>query len=252
MLSRFNSILEKLGYHVINAPKKNDASTNQIVLKDEEVARAKLIKYYSVNTIIDVGANVGQFASAMRHSDYLGSILSFEPQESAFSQLQLASQDDKRWHVFHHALGTHKQQLELNIAGNSYSSSILDMLPAHEAYAPESKYVSKETISVDSLDNIFENLVDVGDNIFLKIDTQGYEKQVLEGAARSLHSILLIQLEMSLQPLYDNEPLFDEIYTYLTGKNFELLTVENGIRDKVTGCLLQIDGIFINKTLAGK
>lgn len=252
MLGKFNSIFGKLGYHLVNAPKQHIDHISHKVLGDEEQARTKLIKYFDVSSILDVGANVGQFAKATRLGKYSGKIFSFEPQKSAFAQLQIEAVGDKNWYIFNHALGNQKQELEINIAGNSYSSSILGMLPAHEAYAPESKYVSKETISVDSLDNIFENLVANGDNIYLKIDTQGYEKQVLEGALQSIHSILLIQIEMSLQPLYENEPSFDEIYTYLISKNFELLTVEYGIRDYVTGCLLQIDGIFINKTLADR
>jgi hypothetical protein len=83
----------------------------------------------------------------------------------------------------------------------------------------------------------------------LKIDTQGFEKNVLLGAENSLQNITLLQLEISIQPLYENEVLFVEMVNYLQDIGFDLFTLENGIRDPKSGKLLQVDGIFLNNKI---
>ena len=86
----------------------------------------------------------------------------------------------------------------------------------------------------------------------IKIDTQGYEKNVIDGATESLNNIKIIQLEMSILPLYENEILFIEMINYLDKKGFQLFSLENGFSDLTTGQLLQVDGIFVQKTFANK
>ena len=81
----------------------------------------------------------------------------------------------------------------------------------------------------------------------LKIDTQGYEKNVIDGATKSLGSIKVIQLEMSILPLYENEMLYVDMINYLDKKGFQLFSLENGFSDQHTGQLLQVDGIFVQK-----
>jgi hypothetical protein len=81
----------------------------------------------------------------------------------------------------------------------------------------------------------------------VKIDTQGYEKNVIDGATASLDKIKVFQLEMSIFPLYENEMLYLDMIQYLDNKGFQLFTLENGFSDPKTGQLLQLDGIFVNK-----
>lgn len=94
---------------------------------------------------------------------------------------------------------------------------------------------------------LFENYCEPNDVVMLKIDTQGFEKNVLEGARKSLEKITILQLEMSIEPLYEKEILFVEMVNLLQQIGFELFTLENGIRNSLNGKLLQVDGIFINK-----
>ena len=121
------------------------------------------------------------------------------------------------------------------------------MLPEHLKSSPESEYVSKQNIKIKTLDSVFPNFYEEGDNIMLKIDTQGFEKNVILGGENVLSKIRIIQLEMSIVPLYENEILFIEMINFLDSKGFELFALENGFSDKKTGKLLQVDGIFINK-----
>lgn len=207
--------------------------------------RKKLISNYSVNKILDVGANAGQFALEMRDDlGFTGQIYSFEPLGTVFPLLQKMADSDPDWTAYHYALGDEITEQKINISANTQSSSLLDMLPAHLDAAPESHYTGDETIFVKTLDSIFDDIYRPGDNIYMKIDTQGYESKVIKGAANSLDRIGTIQLEMALTPLYRDEELFMDMYQSMAGHGYELVSIETGYVNENTGQLLQLDGIF--------
>ncbi len=210
--------------------------------------RMRLISTYGINTIFDVGANIGQYASLMRASGYNGKILSFEPLSSAYSQLKVLAAGDPNWETVNIGLGDTDGEHDINIANNSFSSSILDMLPSHITAAPESAYVGKEKIIVKKIDSVIDEYRRNDSRIFLKIDTQGYEKNVIDGAAKSLRDIIGIQLEMSLTPLYKGELLWIDMIGYLAERGYVLMSLEPGFGDTTTGRMLQIDGIFFRES----
>jgi hypothetical protein len=109
---------------------------------------------------------------------------------------------------------------------------------------PESKVIGKEVVTVRTLDSLFDQLCSNDDKILLKIDTQGYEKHVLEGADRALRSIQTLQIEMSIVPLYRDEMLFPQMVDWLAQKGFQLVALEPGFSNACTGQLLQVDGMF--------
>jgi len=213
---------------------------------DSKSRMIKLLSNYNINIVFDVGANIGQYAIELRNLGYKSKIHSFEPLSIAFEKLKKNSGSDPMWTVHNYALGDKNYKSEINIAGNfnSTSSSLLDMLPYHEEVAPKSKYIGTEEIDVKSIDSIFDDFCNPDDNIYLKIDTQGYEKNVLDGAINSLKRISTIQLEMSIMPLYKDELLFNEMYEVLFKKGYRMVSLESGVPDATTGQLLQVDGIF--------
>ena len=207
--------------------------------------RKQLVSYYEIETILDIGANTGQFAQQMRNDlGYRNRIISFEPVSAAFTMLEANARGDVNWDVFNFALGDTEERRKINISGNLTSSSLLDMLPAHLESAPQSKYVGKEEIEVKKLDSIFGELCGSTSNVYMKIDAQGFEDKVLRGAKYSLKSIDTVQLEMTLMPLYSGEKLFHEICMLMIEKGYTLVAIENGLANKDSGQLLQIDGIF--------
>lgn len=214
---------------------------------NEDSPRLKIVKNLSINKLLDIGANIGQYSLDMRKRGFKKKIISFEPLKNAFEQLKKVAANDKNWVVNNYALGNESTQSAINVSRNSMSSSILNMLPEHIKSAPESIYISKQNIEIKKLDSVFESYYEVGDNIMVKIDTQGYEKNVILGAENSLSKIKIIQLEMSVVPLYENEIIFTEMIDFLDKKGFELFFLENGFTDIKTGRLLQLDGIFMNK-----
>lgn len=228
-------ILHKTGYQISR------------IHTSDFIRRMKIINHCNIDTLLDVGANDGKYATDMREIGYRKRIISFEPLKSAFEGLKKASSNDDNWIINNYALGDSDTKGIINVAGNSVSSSILNILPIHLKNAPESKYIGHEDIEIKKLDSIFYTFCNINDNIMLKIDTQGFEKRVLDGAIESLRSIKIIQLEMSIVSLYENEMLFKEMINYLDIKGFQLASLENGFADLTTGQLLQVDGIFVQK-----
>lgn len=206
--------------------------------------RIKLLKNFNIDVIIDVGANIGQYGSELRNIGYKGRIISFEPTSEAFEKLQKTASKDNLWEVHHISLGERDGESTINISKNSVSSSILNDLPQLTDSAPEATFIKKETIKIKKLDSIFDNLNIKGKNIYLKIDTQGYEKMVLDGAVESLKNVLGIQIEMALIPSYEGCLTFEEMSDKLKNLGFKLTTIESGHYNKKTGELIEVDGVF--------
>lgn len=206
----------------------------------------KFLSDHNVDFVVDVGANEGQYARRLREHGYEGRILSFEPLSSAYSHLVVAAKDDPRWRASPRmAIGDHDAELEINISQNSFSSSILPMLSAHEHGAPESVYVGKERVPVRRLDGLWGTEIPVdAKSYFLKVDVQGYEHQVLDGAPQLLSHVQGLQLELSIVPLYDGQALYDQLIDRLRKLGFELFAVFPGFVDPASGRSLQFDGVF--------
>lgn len=209
--------------------------------------RINLFNHFKVNKVLDVGANVGQYSKKIREIGFKGEIRSFEPLSTAYKELEKASAKDDKWKIYNFALGDKEESAEINISKNSYSSSLLDITPTHIQGAPNSIYESKETISVKTLNGIFDELVDDKEVVFLKLDVQGFEENVIKGANKVLKRIKGIQIEMSLTELYKGEMLYREVIDLLESLGFNLYSFENGFYDYQSGRLLQVDGLFFRE-----
>jgi FkbM family methyltransferase len=208
----------------------------------------RLFSLLNFDLILDVGANKGQFANLCRSLGYKGEILSFEPSSAAHGQLLLAAAADPSWTVADRiALGAVTGEAEINISADSFCSSILPMLDSHLSAAPHSVYLNKEKIPLRRLDDVLSPTAS-SSRIFLKLDVQGFELQVLSGAPETLGQALAVQIEMSLLPLYQGETLMPEMSAILCERGFQLWDLEPSFRDPFTGRLLQVDGIFVRNS----
>jgi FkbM family methyltransferase len=212
--------------------------------KFPELRRAQMIRERGVSLVLDVGANTGPYARELRRAGYSGRIVSFEPQSSAYRELAAACADDPLWECRRLAIGQRNGEAELHLAGNSSSSSLLDMSRQHLASAPESRFVGQEVVSVASLDSLRRELVRLDDRVYLKIDVQGLELEVLRGAVETLRQVVLVEAELSLVQLYDGAPLYAEVIDHLAGEEFGLLSLEPVFLDPADGRVLQLDGVF--------
>ncbi len=188
------------------------------------------------STVRRIGFDVIRYNPQKSHEAALARLLATREQAAA---------RDPLWTVAPRtALGDHEGTLLMYVAANSASSSALPMLDGHLRAAPESAYIGCETVPITRLDTVAEGMQIGGQNLFLKIDVQGFEPKVLEGAPRLLNRIRGVQLELSLVPLYDGETLFLSQVDCLAGKGFELWGLMPSFIDKKTGRTLQVDGIF--------
>ncbi len=204
-----------------------------------------MLKTNKVNLIFDVGANAGQFGVLLRKIGFDGKIISFEPLSDAREILLNISKNDPLWQIaLQTAIGEENGEIEIQIAGNSQSSSVLDMLETHVRAAPDSKYIGKEKVALRTLDSIASDYMDSNSIAFIKIDTQGYETQVMNGAKKLMNQIVGIQVEISLVPLYKGQCLFDEMLKKLKNDGFELWSISTVFSDPNTGQLLQVDATF--------
>jgi FkbM family methyltransferase len=212
---------------------------------DEDERRARLLASEGIEVLLDVGANAGQYGLRMRRAGFVGRIVSFEPLSDAFAELQRRSAGDPRWEARRLALSDNDGTAEIHIAGNSTSSSLLDMGDRHLASAPESAYVGAERVQTARLDSLWEELAGDGARVFLKLDVQGFEMHVLRGAERALAQLRGVQAELALAHLYEGDSPWREIVDHLARHGFELAGVEPGFEDPESGRMLQFDGVFV-------
>lgn len=206
---------------------------------------ASMLAAHGVTLVFDIGANYGQYATMLREAGYRGRIVSFEPQAEAHRRLVSASQGDHGWIPGERvALGARNESVTMNIAGNSVSSSILRMDDCLANAFPQAVHVKSETITVVPLDEVAPKYIEENDRVFLKIDTEGFEASVLDGASRILDRVVGVQLEMAFVPLFVGQSLFEELYQRLTHLKFVPWAVLPGVTDMKSGRMFQCDGVF--------
>jgi FkbM family methyltransferase len=164
----------------------------------------EVLANYQIDTIVDVGANEGQFGAMMRALGFKGDIHSFEPVKLTYDLLAKAAAGDPHWTAHNLALGKAPGSLVMNISEGSVFSSALRPNDYGAAKFNDIKVQRQETVAVSTLDHFIEHhLSDNERRIFLKMDTQGYDLEVFAGATASLDKICCILSELSLIPIYD-------------------------------------------------
>lgn len=219
-----------------------------IVVRRRSSMPIPLINFVKPTIVLDVGANIGQYALSLRKDGYSGKIVSFEPTSSAYLALKNSAVKDANWIVHDRlAIGKASGTAEIFISANSFSSSLLPILNSHIKAAPDSYYVEKELVKVATLDEVSNNYLHSLDKAYLKIDVQGSEIDVIMGAKKTLKHIHAIEIEVSFVPLYKFQPLYHEIFELLTGFGFDLWNLEPSFQDPVNGRLLQADAFFLRR-----
>lgn len=206
--------------------------------------RQRLLTAAGTTLILDVGANEGQYAAALRNEGYPGRIVSFEPLPTAFPALAARAAADPRWECRQVALGERDGETTLYEAANSLSSSLLPMLDRHRTAAPHARVVREHRVRVTTIDRVAPEVATPADVIFLKADVQGGERQVLAGAAATLPRVALAELELSLVPLYDGAPSYLDVIEAMTAEGFRIVWLERAMIDRERDELLQVDALF--------
>jgi FkbM family methyltransferase len=237
-----NKIIAFTGYKISNLKYTYDSELNLM----------KSLNFFRAKSIIDVGANEGQFVLRLLKNNFKGNVISFEPITDAYTKLLINAERNKKkisWAVFEKCgLGSKDFFQDIFISQHSESSSILKILPKHTYLKPLSKTISIEKIKIKKLDSFYDDIKKLDKNIFLKIDTQGYELEVLKGAEKTLKLITALIVEVSLVQLYEDQPPWLDIVNFLKERNFIVWSVDRVMGDISTGETYQLDVTFVNQS----
>jgi FkbM family methyltransferase len=206
----------------------------------------RLLEAAGVTLVMDIGANDGGYATSLRRLGYEGRIVSFEPTRAAYVSLAEAARKDASWVPMQLAIGDQDGETEIHVAGNAAaSSSLLPMLDRHREVQPDSAYTHSEKVPVRRLDGLLEEVCRKHDTLFIKLDVQGAEGVVLDGAPATLRRAIGIQAELNLVPLYAGQTPYRHLLDRLLEQGFELVDLIPGFTDGRTGQLLAADGVFM-------
>jgi FkbM family methyltransferase len=214
-------------------------------IPNPEHALSTLLELYKVDTIFDVGANIGNSGDYFRNIGFTRKIVSFEPVSYLYSSLAEKAAKDPLWLCEQAGIGDVEGELEINVSGQDGSaSSFLEMTDTIKDNAPELGYTGRETVAVKTIDSIIDHYYPQGDRLFLKLDVQGYEKNVLQGARQSLHRVVGMKIEMSIVKSYENELLIYDMLPYLYDLGYRLMGIEAAWSNRVTQEVFQVDGFL--------
>jgi len=231
-------IARRLGYDL--APRRKARSP--------DAQLAAVLERFSISCVLDVGANVGQYALRLREWGYRGRIVSFEPLAEAHARLLRRAAGDPAWQVAPPiAIGDRDGEVQIEVSAELDMSSILPQSALLRRVSPSSAVTRRERVPLARVDRIASAWLQPDDEVFLKIDVQGYERQVLEGAGDLLSRLRGIQLEMSLVACYDGEPGFHDLLDLLESAGFELFLLLPGYFERKLARQLQVDGVFIRE-----
>lgn len=211
---------------------------------DSELLRLRWLKEMGINTVLDIGANEGQFASMIRKLLPQASIISFEPVPHCFEKLMLNFKHDKNFKAYKFACGDTDTEIEMNVNNFSPSSSLLELDDLHVKNFKHTAGSKKQLIQVRTLDGLSNELW-IQNPYLVKIDTQGYEDKVIKGGSKIIAGAQVVFIELSYKPLYKGQVLFDDIYKEMLKAGFRYHGNTEELLSPVNGSVLQTDGIFI-------
>lgn len=233
-------MFEALGYSVINKSHYND------LVGSAMNAKLDWLKMFDIRTFIDIGANVGEYIHFAATVFPNARIYAFEPLKDCFACIHSMESTIPKLQAFNLAMG--KEEGRTTIYRSSYapSSSLLKMGELHKKAFPYTGATSKEEIEISSLDLFFRD-DNLENDIFIKIDTQGYEDRVIDGGMNILKKTRVLQIETSFEQLYVGQVLFHDVYVRLHEIGFMFCGVRNQVYDPRDGRILQAHAYFIRQ-----
>jgi len=238
--ARLRRLAARLGYRLERVDKPREPAAQLVAT----------LRHFGVDAVLDVGANTGQYARALRGAGYDGPILSFEPLPEVHAVLEAGARGDPSWRVAPPmALGAADGEVAIARSAESDMSSILPQNRLLRAISPSSAVRERITVTLRRLDSIPE-IDPAWRRLFLKIDVQGYEPQVLAGVGSLWPRILGVQLEMALVPLYEGEREFRATIAAMEARGYDLHLLIPGYFERKLGRQLQVDGVFYRRDAA--
>jgi FkbM family methyltransferase len=212
-----------------------------------------LLRELAIDCVLDVGAHEGEFAGFLRDLGYAGEIVSFEPVRASFETLSKARAQDKHWRGQNVALGAEEGELEMNIyAGSVFNSFLKPAENGTDRFRDNTQIVRVEKVPVRRLEVVVDEILAArpSANIFLKMDTQGYDLQVVRGGGRRLESIRALQSELAARATYAGMPTLPESLSELDRLGFELTGIFPVAREMDHLRVIEFDCVMCRKPKA--
>jgi FkbM family methyltransferase len=208
------------------------------------IEHTRAFKKNSFDFVVDIGANKGQFAAFARVWFPQARIISFEPLCKPASIFKTAFKLDSRVKIIKAAIGPRSERRLINVTDNDDSSSLLEVNEVQSS-AFGTRTVGREEVECAPL-SVFVREMEFGNSNLLKIDTQGFELEVLKGADSLLLLFDAIYCELSYVELYKGQAFAADVICYLKSKGFRLAGVFN--QSTADGIPLQADMLFLKST----
>jgi len=208
----------------------------------------QILSSHELSTVVDVGANEGQFGRGIREAGFTGHIVSLEPLGGPFRRLSAEASKDPAWSVLNAALATDSGEHVMTVASNlGMSSSFLEMTELHKRHAPGSVDDGTEVVRTIDWGELAEELPD--GRVFLKLDLQGYEGQVLRdpAAAAVVDRAGGVLVELSCSELYKGAWTPGECISFMEDQGFEIFSLSPEWFDRSSLRLLQFNAVFVRK-----
>lgn len=236
-----NPFLSRFGYMIVDLRKDIPAG----FLLPGHVA--SLLKQLDINCVIDVGANRGQYGSMLRRAGYGGRLVSFEPVSESFRFLSARAAGDCEWRVIRAALGSSAGTKDIKVYAASDLSSFLDTSAEASAALLDTECVRIESVSVTTLDQVLPEATACLDEprLFLKLDTQGWDLEVMRGATSALRHVCAVQSEISVNALYREMPSYDEALGFYRRLGFRPTGFFPVAHHKQDGTALEFDAVMV-------
>lgn len=194
-------------------------------------------------TVIDVGANVGQFAVAARHLLPDAAVYSVEPDPRTAARLRRNLGPDSAANVIVSAIGDREGPIDLQVNRDSQVSSVLPLGGDRQRFFPSSTVVERLEVPMTTLDALFLPRA-LPAPILLKIDVQGYEDRVIAGATALLPSVRWVLMEVSFARLYDGERSFGTLLDLMAARGFRFVRPVNIHQSATTREIIEMDALF--------
>lgn len=207
---------------------------------------AEIMAHHRVDVVLDVGANDGDYAREIRDAGYRGRIVSFEPASATFARLARAAAADPLWDAVQLGVGEAGGHLDLSVSALDVYSSFKQP-SAVGSEAPGARAVASERVEVVRLDDYLRAHPDLLGRTYLKIDTQGFEAEVLRGAGDLLDRFVAVQAELGLVTLYEGQVDWLEIVTWMRGRGFEVATMVCNAADRRSMRAIEYDIVFTRR-----
>jgi FkbM family methyltransferase len=212
-------------------------------IAEAERRKTLWLKNMKIETILDIGANTGQFAKSMHELFPEAKLYSFEPLKDCYEELLVQFKNVPQFQAFNVALGDETGIVEMHRSEYSPSSSLLSMNDLHKTSFPYTKKEILQKVDLVCLDDIASRL-ELRKPMLVKLDVQGYEDKVISGGKSVIGQADIVITELSVEQLYDGQPLFDEIYKTMTSMGFQYRGNYEQLCSPDDGRVLQVDGIF--------